>query len=158
MCAKLEWEGSRDCCFICIKFLQGERILMSLGTLTNKNKKKCFQLLSNNLQTRTVRCNEISFPWSQNQMTSTNTYLAKSDNIRGKKFSIMLFYRQIKKNRVKERLHWKKQKRPTLKTSPLKRLDLSGVTQNPHQTTLSKTKESGLLLPAALKVVFRKLN
>lgn len=71
----------------------------------------------------------------------------------------MLSYLQIKKKKEKEervmkRLQRKEEKRPLLNPSTFS----SGVTQNPHKSTLRKTKRTGLPFPQVSKVVFRKLN
>lgn len=62
---------------------------MSLETLKNKNKKKnACSVLPNNLQTRTVRCKEVSFSFidlKAKPNAINNTYLAKSDKTRKKK-------------------------------------------------------------------------
>lgn len=52
-------------------------------------------------------------------------------------------------------------KRPILNMPSLKIVDFlvgSGMTQNPHKTTLSQTGKGGRQFPQALKAVFRTLN
>lgn len=54
---------------------------MSLETLKTENKKKkSFQVLSKNLQTRTTRCHEISFSFidSKSKPNDIDKYLTKS--------------------------------------------------------------------------------